>query len=419
MNTFEKELTGNILPYWMNLQDKTHGGFYGRVDGDNVLRARANKGAVMHARILWTFAAAYRVLGDARYLEMASSAYTYIQQYFIDKTYGGVYWELDYTGRPVNRKKQVYAQGFALYGISEYYRATGDEEALRTAIGLFYLIEQYKDKEYGGYYEAFTREWEPIEDMRLSAKDANEKKSMNTHLHILEPYTNLLRVWPDEQLKEAQRALIALFTEKILNRETNHLRLFFDESWQVKSSAVSYGHDIEASWLLVEAAEILRDECLLDEIKGLSIRIAEAAAEGLLPDGSLAYERVGRPVCERDDSPVSERKNNLIGEPADEHPAGEPIDAESLDTERHWWVQAEAVVGWMYAYENTSAPIYKERAMRVWTYIREQLIDTEQGEWFWSRLSDGRINRQDDKAGLWKCPYHNGRMCMEMKRFND
>lgn len=386
MNGFKKELEENILSFWIEkMPDKENGGFYGQIDGNNQLHPKANKGAILNARILWTFSSAYRILGKPEYLEMAQRAYDYIVTYFIDKTYGGVYWELDYKGNPVNTKKQTYVQGFALYGFSEFYRATGNEQALELAKEFFYLIEECHDNELVGYLEAFTQDWKPIEDMRLSEKDANEKKTMNTHLHVLEPYTNLCRIWKDEQLQSVQKRLINIFTEKILDKNTYHLNLFFDEQWNVKSTAVSYGHDIEASWLLYEAADVLGDIDLLDEIRGLSLQIADAASEGLEADGSMSYEK----------------------------------DNDYLDNERHWWVQAEAVVGFMYAYRNSHNITYKEKAARIWTYIQNQIIDQENGEWYWSRLADDSINRKDDKAGFWKCPYHNGRMCMEMiEHFN-
>lgn len=381
MNSFEKELTGNILPFWMNkMQDEEYGGFYGQTDGNNVLHPQANKGAVMNARILWTFSAAYRMLKKEEYLEVACRAFNYILDHFLDKTYGGTYWELDYTGNSVNAKKQIYAQGFMLYGFSEFYRATGDEKALLAAKDFFFLLEKCHDDDLGGYPEAFTREWQPIEDVRLSDKDANEKKTMNTHLHILEPYTNLCRVWDDECLKIAQKRLVNIFIEKIVDKQTWHLGLFFDEEWRLKSTAISYGHDIEASWLLYEAATLLNDPDLLDRVKSVSLKIAEAATEGLMPDGSLIYEK---------------KENHM-------------------DAERHWWVQAEAVVGFMYAYKNSGDLFYKERAMETWDFIREYIIDKEYGEWYWSCFSDGSVNRKDDKAGFWKCPYHNGRMCLEL-----
>lgn len=381
MTGFREELANNILPFWTdNMQDMEHGGFYGRMDGQNMLHRNANKGAVLNARILWTFAAAYRCLGNEDYLQIATRAYDYIKEHFIDKTYGGVFWELDHKGNPVNTKKQVYAQGFALYGFSEYYRATGNEEALELAKVFFRLIEKHKDKRFGGYFEAFTRDWNPIEDMRLSSKDANEKKSMNTHLHILEPYTNLCRIWPDTELKEAQRQLINIFLDNILDRKTFHQNLFFGENWETKSTAVSFGHDIEASWLLYEAAEVLGDEDVRNKTMAISLNIADAAAEGLLPDGSMIYEK----------------------------------DGSHKDEDRHWWVQAEGVVGYLYAYKLSGKALHKRRAEKLWEYIKANMIDHEYGEWHWSRLPDGRPDTKEDKAGFWKCPYHNGRMCMEM-----
>jgi mannobiose 2-epimerase len=381
MNGFKNELENNILSFWIEkMQDNENGGFYGQMDGNDVLHPKANKGAILNARILWTFSSAYRILKKDKYLKIAQRAFDYITTYFIDKEYGGAYWELDYKGNSVNTKKQTYAQGFMLYGLSEFYRAAGNEQALELAKEFFYLIEKCHDNNLGGYPEAYARDWKPIEDMRLSDKDANEKKTMNTHLHILEPYTNLCRVWDDEQLKTAQKRLINIFTGHILNKKTNHLNLFFDEEWNVKSTAISYGHDIEASWLLFEAAEVLCDEELLIRIKSLSLDIANAAAEGLEADGSMIYEKKGN----------------------------------HIDRERHWWVQAESVVGYMYAYRNSRNPDYKEKASCTWNYIKNQIIDSKNGEWHWSRLADGAVNHKDDKAGFWKCPYHNGRMCMEM-----
>ena len=381
------ELTACILPYWIKkMQDREHGGFYGRIDGNDFIHKNANKGAILNARILWTFSAAFRMLKHPEYLEMAERAYQYLTDFFIDKVNGGIFWELDYLGKPVNTKKQTYAQGFALYGLSEFHRATGKPEALEQAKAFFYLIEKHcLDQQSRGYFEAFTENWQPIDDMRLSEKDANEKKTMNTHLHILEPYTNLMRIWKSPEIIRAQKNLIHIFTDKILNRETHHLNLFFDENWNVKSSTVSYGHDIEASWLLFEAAQELGDDELTNEIKKLSLKIADAASEGLEWDGSMLYEKEG----------------------------------EHVDTERHWWVQAEAVVGLMYAWKNSGKMLYRENAQDVWNYIRRHIIDHANGEWHWSCFPVLQVNRIKDKAGFWKCPYHNGRMCMEVMKILD
>ncbi|NDW11127.1 AGE family epimerase/isomerase [Dysgonomonas sp. 520] len=382
MKGFKEELVNNILPFWIkNVQDVENGGFYGRIDGDNILHPYANKGAILNARILWTFSAAYRLLKIPQYLIIAQRAFDYITKHFLDRKNGGIYWELDYKGNPVNTKKQTYVQGFALYGFSEYYRASGNPQALELSKDFFLLIEdKCKDKVAGGYFEAFTEEWNSIDDMRLSEKDANEKKTMNTHLHILEPYTNLSRIWNSNLLENAQTELIEVFMNHIINKETYHLNLFFDEQWNVKSSIISYGHDIEASWLLYEAAEILGDKKILGIIKEFSLAIADAASEGIMKDGSLIYEK----------------------------------EDQKADSDRHWWVQAEAVVGFMYAFKNSGKTYYKHKAERVWNYIQEQIIDKENGDWFWSRLYDGSINRKEDKAGFWKCPYHNSRMCLEM-----
>lgn len=381
MRGFKEEIENNILPYWMDkMVDTEHGGFFGRIDGNNVLHRYANKGVVMHARILWTFSAAYRVLRRDAYRQIAERAYCYLRDYFLDKQYGGVYWELDFRGHPVNLKKQTYAQGFAIYAFSEYYRATGCPEALDYAKKQFYQIENCKDDKLGGYREAFTEDWQPVADMRLSAKDENEAKTMNTHLHILESYTNLLRVWMDEDLMKAQADLITLFLERIYSEATGHLQLFFDETWQVKGEAQSFGHDIEAAWLLLEATEVLGDPELLQKVKAVVIHIGRAALEGILPDNSLAYER-----------------NNG-----------------HWDRERHWWVQAEAVVGFSYLGRLLDDFSYTEKSKNIWSYIKSNLIDKERGEWYWSRLENAKVNDKEDKAGFWKCPYHNGRMCLEM-----
>ncbi len=381
MDGFKKELTENILPYWMEkMQDYDHEGFYGRIDGTDIIHPYANKGAILHARILWTFSAAYRILKNDKYREVAQRAFDYIVKYFIDKEYGGAFWELDYKGNPVNSKKQMYAQGFMLYGFSEFYRATGSERSLSLSKDFFRTIEKCKDEKFGGYPEAFTREWQPIYDMRLSEKDANEKKTMNTHLHILEPYTNLLRIWKHEDVINAQRSLISIFTDKIVDSESYHLNLFFNEVWDIKSSTISYGHDIEASWLLTEAAEVLGDSDLLERIKEISLKIAKASAKGLDDEGGLNYEK----------------------------------DDTFTDKEKHWWVQAEAVIGFYNIYQQTNDIKYLNLASRVWSYIQNYLIDKKNGEWYWSISSNGAPNLNEDKAGFWKCPYHNGRMCLEM-----
>lgn len=388
INTLRKEVTeeleGNILPFWMNkMTDRERGGFYGRISGEDVLMPDEPKGAILNARILWTFSAAYRLLKKPEYLATATRAKRYLLDFFYDKQFGGIYWSVDCEGNPLDTKKQIYALGFAIYGLSEYARATGDKEALEYAIRLFEVIEKYSfDAEKNGYVEALTRDWQPIADMRLSDKDENEKKTMNTHLHILEPYANLYRVWKDGRLKTQLKNLIELFVTKILDTQTYHLNLFFEDDWTNKYHLISYGHDIEASWLIHEAALVLGDETVLKQIEPVIVRIARAADEGLNADGSMTYERFS--------------------------------DKGETDRELHWWVQAENVVGHLNLYQHFGDEEALSTALRCWQFIKDKLIDRENGEWYWSRFADGSINRNDDKAGFWKCPYHNGRMCLEI-----
>lgn len=380
---FEAELRGNILPFWMkHMVDDQNGGFYGQMTGDKEIIPDAPKGAIMYARILWTFSSAYRLLGNEEYLTTAERAKDYLLSHFYDREFGGIYWSLTSEGQPLDTKKQIYALGFAIYGLSEYYRATNNDEALAYAVKLFEDIERHSfDSKNKGYVEALARDWSGLEDVRLSTKDANEKKTMNTHLHILEPYTKLYRIWKDEGLKQQLAGLIEIFLEKIKSPETHHLGLFFDEEWNLKSTEISYGHDIEASWLLLEAALAIEDDELIEKVKEQARVIGEAAMEGLLPDGSMAYEK---------------------------HGDGR------MDTERHWWVQAEAVVGQMWLYKYQKDDKYLTSMLHTWQYIKDNLIDYAGREWFWSVREDGTVNHTNDKAGFWKCPYHNGRMCIEV-----
>lgn len=406
-------LQNNILRFWLDkMQDQEHGGFYGRIDGNGVLHPDAEKGAILNARILWSFSAAYRVLGNQEYLEAATRAKDYIIEHFIDPEYGGVYWSVDYQGNPLDTKKQFYAIGFTIYGLTEYARATDDREALDYALQLFDCIEEHAfDREHNGYIEAMTRDWKPIADMRLSELDANFPKSQNTHLHIIEPYTNLLRCLKELQAKEscdyvpaigsvlpvgisvpietilcvegALRNLIDIFTDKILNPETHHLDLFFEMDWTRGAGHLeSYGHDIECSWLMHEAALVLGDQKVLDKVEKVVREVAKASEKGLRPDGSMIHEA--------------------------------NLDTGHVDDDLHWWVQAENVVGWYNLYQHFGDEDALKKAVRCWHYIKDNLIDYKNGEWFWSRHPDGSLNTVDDKAGFWKCPYHNSRMCLEI-----
>ena len=406
-------LENNILPFWLEkMQDNENGGFYGRIDGSGVLHPDAEKGAILNARILWTFSAAYRVLEKEELLEAATRAKDYLVDHFIDPEYGGVYWSVDYKGEPLDTKKQFYAIAFAIYGLSEYARATGDREALEYALDLYDCIEEHAfDDEQNGYIEACTREWGKIGDMRLSELDANYPKSQNTHLHIMEAYANLLRCLKEMRAQEqcdyvpaigsvlpvgisvppetmvsvegALRNIISIFIDKILNPETNHLDLFFDMDWTRGAGHLeSYGHDIECSWLLHEAALVLGDENLLEKVENVVQKVAKASEKGLREDGSMIHEA--------------------------------NLDTGHVDDDLHWWVQAENVVGWFNVWQHFGDEEAFKKSEKCWHYIKENLVDFDNGEWYWSRHPDGSLNTVDDKAGFWKCPYHNSRMCLEI-----
>lgn len=384
-----QELVQNILPFWQGRMRDPKGGFHGAAGVDGAVDATAPRAAVMNARILWTFATATRLLGPA-YRDSADWAFDYFRAKFLDGEHGGVYWMLDAGGRPISDRKQIYAQAFAIYALSEYHRATGNEEALGLAIALYQLIERHAaDRWDGGYVEARDRAWRPLEDMRLSDKDVNSPKSMNTHLHIMEAYTNLLRVWPDPELAARQGKLIKTTLDHIVDAATGHFRLFFDMSWNSLNRHVSYGHDIEGSWLLQEAAEVLGDADILARVRPVAVLMAEKAlVEGRDGDGSLFYEADGE--------------------------TGELIDAN-----KHWWAQAEAMVGFQNAWQLTGDEKFREAAVTVWAYIDGKVADRVHGEWHAKLTPDGRPYAPDEDAdaclaGPWKCPYHNSRACFEM-----
>ena len=376
-----EELAGNILPFWSDRMQDPSGGFHGRIDGHGKLVPGAEKGCILNARILWTFASAYRLLGRPEHLAVARRAARVIMDRFVDGEYGGTFWSLDAGGRPLDTKKQIYAIAFAIYGLSELHRACGDEEALECAVSLYRSIEEHSfDRERNGYLEALSRTWGPLGDMRLSDKDQNDAKTMNTHLHILEGYTALYRVWKDEGLADRLRNLILIFVDRILLPD-GHLALFFDEDWNVTSHVTSYGHDIECSWLLQEAADVLGDGELSRGVSAVCDRIAGSSLEGWAPGKGMIYER--------------------------------DLDDGSVDGDRHWWVQAETVVGCFYQWKRSGDPAWLGRLADEWAFIKAHIIAPD-GEWYWSLRADGSVNLDDDRAGFWKCPYHNGRMCMEL-----
>jgi len=375
-----ENLTSNILPYWLRLKDP-RGGFYGEVTADGTVLYDAPRGVILNARLIWSFAAAYEALKDSACLVAAVHARDYFLAHFCDHKYGGVYWSVDASGERLDTKKQLYAQGFAIYGLSELYRVTRDNEALKEAINLYKVVETYfADKENGGYIEALSRDFSPLEDMSLSAHDINADKTMNSHLHILEAYANLYRVWPDEGLKDRVEALLDLIGTRVMAPD-GHLQLYFRRDWSVLPGGVSFGHDIETSWLALECAFALKDLDLVTRVRPWARAMGEAGNQGLLPDGSMRYEKL------------------LDG---------------TYDDSRQWWVQAETVVGNLWLWKFHGDALAADRALAAWAYIREHLVDFSAGEWWWAVLPDGSLDLSQPKAGFWKCPYHNTRMCLQV-----
>ena len=365
--------------------DHENGGFYGKIDHANEVFSQAPKGAVLNSRILWAFSSAYNLTAERRYLNTAGRAFRYIREHFIDKEFGGVYWTVNFKGEPLNTRKQIYALAFAVYGLSEYYLASRDESAKEMAIQLYdsIVVHSY-DSKYGGYIEALTRDWKQIEDLRLSAKDANEKKSMNTHLHLLEAFTNLYRISPNETLRNRVAELIRIFLDRIIDPKTNHLFLFFDEQWRSRSNIISYGHDIEAAWLIQEAAETLREDSLFEDVNRISVKIAEAAAQGLDSDGGLWYEY--------------------------------DLQEQQLVKQKHSWPQAEAMIGFFNVWQMTADDKFLRKSLASWQFAKNFLIDRELGEWYWGVNADQSPMFAEEKVGIWKCPYHNSRACIEIIR---
>ena len=382
----EADLRQNILLFWINrVVDQAGQTFHGSLTNDLVLDRNVERGALLTTRILWTYAAAYRQYRDPAYLAMADHAYADLLARFQDKQHGGFFWSIAANGTVLRDRKQIYGQAFAIYALSEYHAATGNREPLDQAIATFRLIEKHaREPQHGGYLEAFGRTWEPIADMRLSFLDQNDPKSQNTLLHVMEAYTNLLRVWPDAGLNRALTELVEVMLNRVVNFATSHLGLFFANDWTVNSDKLSYGHDIEAAWLLTDAAAALGNATLTTRIHALAIKIADVTlAEGTDTDGGIY---------------------NLGG------PAG------IIDFNKEWWPQAEAVIGFLNAHQISRDERYLAAALHTWDFIAKRLIDRKSGEWFRGVTRDGQLLPGELKVSFWKCPYHNGRMGLEAVR---
>ena len=379
----ERELREDILPFWAERTvDREKGGFYGLITNDLEVDSDAPKGSVLNTRILWTFSAAFRTWPEPLYREMADRAYAYLLEHFWDDQHSGLVWMVDSRGDFLDERKQTYGQAFGVYAFSEYFRATGRKEALEYAIRLLESIEAHAfEPAHGGYVEALARDWSPLEDMRLSDIDLNVPYSQNTHLHLLEAYAALLRVWPEPTLRGRLQALWEILAFRIRDEKTNKLVLFQDRDWKPLSDAVSHGHDIEASWLLCEAADVLGDETISERTKAIGL----AMTGGVLAEG---FDRVHGGVSDA-------------------------IDHHSPVLGKEWWPQAEAVVGFLNAFELLGKDDYLQAALASWRFIEQFVIDHTYGEWYYRVSPEGRPELDLPKVSPWKCPYHNARAALE------
>jgi mannobiose 2-epimerase len=380
------ELEGNLIPFWLERAvDSEHGGFIGQMSNEGKVDPQARKGLILNARLLWTYSALYRFNPEPQCRDMARRAYDYLEKYFWDSKFGGVFWLLDCNGNALETEKKIYGQAFYIYALAEYFLAFSGQPALERAVEMFNLIESHSyDNEFGGYFEVCNRDFSIAAGGRLSEKDMAEKKSMNNHLHVIEAYTNLYRIWPDEKLKARLAELLDLFAKHIIDSDTGHMNHFFDESWQVKSQSYTFGHDIEASWLLCEAAEVLGDANLISQVRQLALRLARVTmAEGLDTDGGMCYEGRGGQI---------------------------------IDPNREWWPQAESVVGFLNAYQLSHDESFMAAAKKAWDYLIKYIADHEHGGWFWRVDPAGRPDPKEPKVSQWKGPYHSVRMCLEAIR---
>ena len=380
---FKNELYQNILPFWMeHAPDREHGGFYGGITNDLAIRNDVPRTAVSCTRFLWTFSQAYLVTREEKYLDIAHHAFDYLKTAFWDREFGGLYWSIDQHGQVVRDRKHHYAQAFGIYGFSEYFKATGDEKSRQLANALFDLLDVHAlDPKYGGYIEGSARDWSPLSDMRLGVDDLNCQKSMNTMLHIMEAYTNFASISTDDKAAKRLCEIIRLFQDNIIS-PAHHFLLYFNSDWSPLSDHISYGHDIEGSWLLLEAAEALGDETLIHEVIPSALGLAEAVLQdGIRPDGAIIHE----------DSPAGLVNPNL-----------------------EWWPQAEAAIGFYNAYQITGESKFKAAAAQSWDFINRHLVDQVHGGWFKRLCPDGAVDSQSLKAGPWEGPYHEARMGFEM-----
>ncbi|MEI8094789.1 MAG: AGE family epimerase/isomerase [Spirochaetales bacterium] len=374
------ELREHILPYWYQTMDRRAGGFAGLVNDDGTCDFQQPKGVVMHSRHLWASSAAYLERRNPLDLAAATHAYEFLTTALYDPAGKGFWWTVDARGRPSVKNKVLYGQAFAVYGLAKYFQVTSQPRALELALETFRQLELAgHDRELGGYYEAVDRRWEVPVIQALSRTDLACSKSMNTNLHVLEAYTVLFQVTGLREVRDALESLLYVFESKIVG-PSGHLGLYFDRDWTPLTDHESYGHDVEASWLMTEAAHVLWPEELPPGRSGKYSSLARTALALVEEHGALP----------------NERHHGVV------------------DTTRIWWVQAEALVGLVNGWQLTGDEAFLTAAERVWQWIDGHQADRIRGEWFWAVAADGTPDKTRPKGGLWKTSYHNGRACLEL-----
>lgn len=382
VNEIEKHLKERLIPFWEGLKDSEYGGYYGYKGYDLKIDMQYEKGCILNSRILWFFSNAYMLLGEEHLKEAADHAYKFMMDYCMDKEYGGVFWSVTYDGKIKDDIKHTYNQAFAIYALSSYYDAVKDENALKTAKELFEIIEE-KCTDEQGYLEAFSRTFEPAGNDKLSENGVMADKTMNTLLHVFEAYTELYRVCGDERVAARLRFMLDVFKDKIFNENIGRQEVFFDKDYNTLIDLYSYGHDIETAWLIDRGLLVLGDEKYNKMLAPVTRTLAQNIYERAFVNNSV----------------LTEAENGVN------------------DVVRVWWVQAESIVGFINEGQKPGdGAKYFEAAGQIWEYIKTYFIDKRDGsEWFWSVNEDGSPTKKPI-VEPWKCPYHNGRMCIEVIR---
>ena len=376
----------HILKFWENYTiDEENGGFIGQIDSDMKKQPEADKGVILNARITWAFSAAYKYNKNPEYLKLATRAYNYLIDKFYDHENDGVYFMIDYKGNPTVDRNQVIAVAFVTYAFSEYYRATENKEALDYALKLFNSLELFAlDKDENGYFDAFSKEWEKLEDMRMYPGDKNATKTMNANFHIMVAYANIYRAYKNDKIKRALKNLIQVLLDKIIDVKRGSCNLFFDSNWEILPSDDNYGLDIEASWLIWDAALVLNDQKIIEQLRPIVLKIVEHSIK-------YGYDKDG----------------GMMNEGNDKEGA--------VNTYKSWWVQAESVIALFNAYQMTTENKYLAHALLTWDFIKKYVIDYNYGEWYGTvGKDDHKPNLEENKIGPWKCPYHNSRMGLQI-----